>query len=84
MLGFFAPPVECQLFVRDRHSWGVSNGPWFEAGLDSTHTLLNRERGMSQLDAINQIQVDDRADRSPTELLSELRPGDWQRVMNSA
>ncbi|MBV9174334.1 MAG: maleylpyruvate isomerase family mycothiol-dependent enzyme [Chloroflexi bacterium] len=32
-----------------------------------------RERGMSQLDAMNQIQVDDRADRTPAQLLSELR-----------
>src|ERR1700736_5121995 len=32
-----------------------------------------RERGMSHLDAMNQIQVDDRAERSPAELLSELR-----------
>ena len=32
-----------------------------------------RARGMSQLDAMNQIQVDDRADRTPAELIAELR-----------
>ncbi len=32
-----------------------------------------REAGYSKLDALNQIQVDDRADRSPAELIAELR-----------
>lgn len=31
------------------------------------------DAGMSKLDAMNQIQVDDRADRSPEELLAELK-----------
>lgn len=32
-----------------------------------------RARGLSQLDAMNQLQVDDRADRTPAELIAELR-----------
>jgi uncharacterized protein (TIGR03083 family) len=32
-----------------------------------------RARGLSQLDAMNQIQVDDRAGRTPGELIAELR-----------
>lgn len=34
---------------------------------------LYRARGLSTLDALNQIQVDDRADRTPAELIAELR-----------
>lgn len=32
-----------------------------------------RAQGLSQLDAMNQIQVDDRAERTPAELVTELR-----------
>lgn len=50
-----------------------TNWSLFRRQADPSVQRPYRARGLSQLDAMNQIQVDDRAGRTPGELVAELR-----------
>lgn len=78
----WARPTPCALWdVRDvvAHQAGhVQMGSGlrgFVAQLDPRGTRPYRKRGMSTLDALNQRQVDVRRDRTPAELIAEVREG---------
>jgi uncharacterized protein (TIGR03083 family) len=76
----WAKPTACTLWnVKDvaAHKAGAlaAFASWTELWrqLSPVNQRPYRARGMSQLDAMNQIQVDDRAERTPVELVAELR-----------
>lgn len=52
---------------------GFANWGEFRRQYNPASQRPYRARGLSTLDALNQIQVDDRADRTPAELIAELR-----------
>jgi hypothetical protein len=75
-----AKPTACNLWnVKDvaAHKAGAlaAFASWTELWrqLSPVSQRPYRAHGMSQLDAMNQIQVDDRTDRTPAELIAELR-----------
>ncbi len=85
--GDWSKPTPCALWdVKDvvAHQAGhVQMGSGlrgFVAQLDPRGTRPYRKRGMSTLDALNQRQVDIRRERTPAELIAEVRDGTPQSI----